>query len=62
MSFTCGVGRQYEYGRVNEAGGHLVIAINHEVLVFDVAMGDALAVEVVYSLDDLREDVACVRL
>lgn len=41
---------------------YLQVAIYDNVLILDVAVSDALAVEMVHRLDDLRKDVSCLVL
>jgi len=36
---------------------NLEVFINHDVFVFDVAVSDSVAVEIVHGLDDLGKDV-----
>ena len=38
---------------------HLEIAIDDDVLVFDVAMRDSLTIQIVHRFDNLRKNVAC---
>ena len=46
-----------EYGKTN-----FEIFVNDEVLVFNIAVGDSVLLEVLDSVGDLREDVSSLRL
>lgn len=52
---------RYEIGWARKCN-YFQVLVDHKVLVFDIAVGDTLTFQVIYSVNDLREYVASLVL
>jgi hypothetical protein len=62
MSFTCAKDSHQDDTRGGGGRRYIEVAIHKDIFILDVAVRDALAVEVIDSFDDLRKHETCLAL